>query len=289
MKIQYFSIGGLIWKFNSCFLLPLRDNVNEFIIDSANEDFDIYVEVLLDKEISTGAGVLIYQKDDFIKIIKNNSEYILFTCPEHNCFISCIKVNIDKKKVFIYVNTNIDDNNIHIIESTPFFMCFIIILLQIEGTVIHSNATIIYEKGFLFCGHSGSGKTTISKLLESFKDNIVLTDETAILRIKNKDVYVYGSPWKGSGANFFCRKYSRLSGIFYLRHGNDNYIRELSSKKSMELLIKQAFPFFWDKSNMIKNFNFLNTVVNQIKSYELFFLPDNSSINFLRNILKEDP
>jgi hypothetical protein len=290
MKAQYFYIGGLIWKFDSNFLLPSRANINEFNIDCVDGEYDIHVEVLPDKEIFMDIDTVIHYQDNFIKIIKNNNdEYVLLSYPDGDCYISSIKININRKNVFVYVNINlISDDNIHIIESTPFLMCFMIIMLQFKGTVIHSNATIINEKGFIFCGHSGAGKTTISKLLSGFKNNIVLTDETAILRINNDAIYVYGSPWKGSGANFFCRKYSKLSRIFYLKHGNDNYIRELSSKNSIELLVKQAFPFFWDKLYMIKNINILNNIVNQIKSCELYFLPDDSSVNYLKTILKDE-
>ena len=53
--------------------------------------------------------------------------------------------------------------------------------------------------GYLFLGHSGTGKSTHARQwLQAFPDAWLLNDDNPILRIMdNGEVHVYGSPWSG--------------------------------------------------------------------------------------------
>ena len=69
-----------------------------------------------------------------------------------------------------------------------------------KGTLLfHSSVTMRDGKGYMFLGHSGTGKSTHSRQwLTAFPDAELLNDDNPVLRIlPDKSVRVYGSPWSG--------------------------------------------------------------------------------------------
>ena len=65
--------------------------------------------------------------------------------------------------------------------------------------LFHSSVTVKDGKGFMFLGHSGTGKSTHSRQwLAAFEDAWLLNDDNPAVRImEDGKVYVYGTPWSG--------------------------------------------------------------------------------------------
>lgn len=65
--------------------------------------------------------------------------------------------------------------------------------------LFHSSVTVRAGLGYMFLGHSGTGKSTHSQQWKAaFDDTTLLNDDNPVVRINEAgEVYVYGSPWSG--------------------------------------------------------------------------------------------
>jgi hypothetical protein len=128
----------------------------------------------------------------------------------------------------------------------------ILLILKKGGLVLHCSAVYKNNVGYIFCGVSGSGKTTIAKRLYEYK-YVILNDEiNAVMPEQNNNYIIYPLPFS--------------------RHENFKYINNDSA------LLKKIFIFNLDKTKK-KNFNKKLMLLNNV------FLPPMSDI-YLNMILK---
>lgn len=155
------------------------------------------------------------------------------------------------------------------------------VVSKYNGFILHSAGVSIDNKGYIFCGKSGSGKTTISNLFRQSENAVLLTDEAVLIRQQNSDVRIYGTPWKGSGDNIYNSLNVSLKHIYFIFHGKKNECTNIDSRDAIEILVKQAFPYFWDKKLMLKSFSIMTAITNSTPCSNLFFLPNESVVSYI--------
>src|SRR6266516_6185768 len=90
------------------------------------------------------------------------------------------------------------------------------------GVEVHGCGLVDSETGgHLFLGHSGAGKSTSTMLWKSLRNCQILSDDRIILRLRNCELWMHGTPWHGEAA-FASPGDSRLKRIFILHHGERN-------------------------------------------------------------------
>lgn len=167
---DYFSIGGLSIKIESQYQYPLPLNVSAFGTNIVN-NIDIQIRVLSNNQFSHDLGNQKYIDENWFSTYETNKgDYVFIFSPDEICNITHIWINSNKKEAEIFIDEGLLSNkNISIIETTPFLMLFMTILVQYDGFILHSAGVSINNKGYIFCGKSGSGKTTISNLFSQHK------------------------------------------------------------------------------------------------------------------------
>ena len=150
--------------------------------------------------------------------------------------------------------------------------------------LIHSSGVIYKDKGFLFCGPSESGKSTVANLSQKYH---VLNDEICLISNKNNKLFLHSTPFNG----FYTNKkagYAQLEAIFYLEHGKTHKIAKMKKSSAVKFLAKEivppvglsetikhsTFPDMLDKAEMLYN----KTDVKKLK-----FLPDNGFWHEINN------
>jgi hypothetical protein len=151
-----------------------------------------------------------------------------------------------------------------------------------KGVEVHSSGVIDSSgKGFLFVGHSGAGKTTMTRLWQKHEGVKILSDDRIILRKVNNSVWMYGTPWHGE-AEISCAAQAPLSHIFFLRHGQKN---ELVSKKRADAAVRLfacGFPPFYSPSGLDFTLSFYDELTRSVPCSEVIFIPDDEVIDFIR-------
>lgn len=111
-----------------------------------------------------------------------------------------------------------------------------------NGLLIHASAAEDQGKGYLFCGLSGAGKTTVSKLaLESGKR--VLTDEIAAIRFFSGRPHVFGTPFWGECPATPMNSGVPLHGLYELRKAGQVRLSGLPSSDTTAFMLRSIVNF----------------------------------------------
>jgi hypothetical protein len=158
------------------------------------------------------------------------------------------------------------------------------ILAQNQGALIHAAGIELYGKGYIFPGRSGAGKSTISLQFGKRKHFGLLSDDRIAVRKINNTLTAYGTPWAGE-AGIADNSSSPLCGIFFIRQGAENIIKELQPKEALERLIPVTSIPWYDEEIMTKVLFFCEHMVSVVPAYDLFFKPDSEISDVLEKYL----
>jgi hypothetical protein len=155
------------------------------------------------------------------------------------------------------------------------------LLARGRGVEVHACGVIDTDgAAYLFAGQSGAGKSTIARLW-SRAGATILSDDRLVLRIRDGNVWVYGTPWHGE-EQFGCPESAPLARIFFLTHAPENRTTPMTEAGAAALLFARAFPPFYDKPGLDFTLSFLGDVMSRVPAAELAFVPDSAIIEFVR-------
>ena len=165
----------------------------------------------------------------------------------------------------------------------PLNQILMIILLSLgKGALLHACGIVDRGYGYLFLGNSTHGKSTIAKLWHE-NHAMVLNDDRIIVREKDREFWMYGTPWHGD-FNEVSSKSLPIRKVFFLKHGKENFTVPKKGAEAVSMLLTRAFPPLWDQKGMDYTLGLLDRMASKLPCYELHFLPDKKIIDFVRNI-----
>ena len=131
------------------------------------------------------------------------------------------------------------------------------------------------ELGYLFLGHSGTGKSTHARQwLAAFDDAWLLNDDNPILRVmEDGEVRVYGSPWSGK-TPCYNNAYARVGGIVKLSQAPHNKMRILSLPEAYAYMLSSASGLKMDRQMADCMYESIKHVITHVKCYHLDCLPN---------------
>ena len=88
------------------------------------------------------------------------------------------------------------------------------LLSQHDAVDLHASTAVLDGQAYVFMGHSGAGKTTISEIALR-AGATVLSDDRTILGVRNGRVIAWGTPWHGTGRRSSSRT-APVAGIYLL-------------------------------------------------------------------------
>ncbi len=126
---------------------------------------------------------------------------------------SCSRFALDNATMLVYAFSTIDKQTL----------------------LFHASVIKRGKKGYLFLGHSGTGKSTHSQQwLAAFEDAELLNDDNPVVRMENGAVQVYGSPWSGKTP---CYKNSSAQVAAFVQ------LVQAPENKIERLRMTQAYPY----------------------------------------------
>ena len=131
------------------------------------------------------------------------------------------------------------------------------------------------ELGYLFLGHSGTGKSTHARQwLAAFDDAWLLNDDNPILRVmEDGEVRVYGSPWSGK-TPCYKNACARVGGIIKLSQAPHNKMRILSLPEAYAYMLSSASGLKMDRQMADCMYESIKHVITHVKCYHLDCLPN---------------
>jgi len=170
----------------------------------------------------------------------------------------------------------------------PFFgptleLLMINCLAREKGVILHTCGIAQDGNGTLFAGESGTGKSTMAGMWSQENGTEVLSDDRAVVRKKDGEFRMYGTPWHGE-AKFGSPQSARLDKIFFIRHGDTNSVRKIKGAEMVQYLLTCSFPPYWDSAGMKFTLEFFSEMTAVVPCYELFFTPNTSVIELIKTV-----
>ena len=130
-------------------------------------------------------------------------------------------------------------------------------------------------KGYLFLGHSGTGKSTHARQwLAAFEDAWLLNDDNPILRVMdNGEVRVYGSPWSGK-TPCYKNESAPVGGIIKLSQAPENKIQTISLPQAYAYMLSSASGLKMEQTMADNMFETIKHIITHIPCYHLACLPN---------------
>lgn len=143
------------------------------------------------------------------------------------------------------------------------------------AVVVKKEARGDEAKGYLFLGHSGTGKSTHARQwLAAFEDAWLLNDDNPILRVMdNGEVYVYGSPWSGK-TPCYKNESALVGGIVKLSQAPENKIQTISLPQAYAYMLSSASGLKMEQTMADNMFETIKHIITHIPCYHLACLPN---------------
>ena len=111
-----------------------------------------------------------------------------------------------------------------------------------DTVLFHACGAIVSNRGFVFAGHSGDGKSTLAGLLED-EGAPLLSDERIAIRRTERGFFAFGTPWPGDG-NVVSNGSQPLAGMFVLRKAALHALGPSSPTLAPELIARAIVPYY---------------------------------------------
>jgi hypothetical protein len=144
-------------------------------------------------------------------------------------------------------------------------------LVDADGLVVHAASLIRRGRAFLFCGRSGSGKTTVARLS---RDATLLSDELSIVRVTDRRARCYGTPFWGELAKAGEDRVASLHAMYFLHHGTRHAVEVLRPRQALERLLPNVLFFARDADLPARVLGIAAALVDAVPSFDLTFCLD---------------
>ena len=110
---------------------------------------------------------------------------------------------------------------------------------------LHGVTLVIKNEIVILSAPSGTGKTTLSKLLETYSDAIVINGDFALLRPTEDGVIYEPTPFCGSSARSLNHRL-KVNRVVFLEQGKSNIWRELNGREALTSFLSNSFVPEWN-------------------------------------------
>lgn len=148
----------------------------------------------------------------------------------------------------------------------------------LDTLLFHSSTVVREGRGYLFLGHSGTGKSTHSQQwLKAFPDALLLNDDNPVVRLlPDGEIRVYGSPWSGK-TPCYINDFAPIGALVQLVQAPENKIERLR--------MTQAYPYVLGSVSGLKImpeamdalYNSIARLLEECPVYRLECLPNESA------------
>lgn len=277
----YLSIAGFSICLRADCQLMLDDGFTHFTVDSTQEA-DITIECRNNDSLppfENAEKVFTSANDElkFYEIYRRGDDLIFRVFDQQNqtCIQQTALLDGGLKRWIIW-----SEETDGVLEPLVFPMAPILLhyaVLTADAVMMHASGVFDGEKGRLFSGFSGAGKSTISGIWKQ-QGNLLINDDRLIIRKEKGEYFMYNTPMYYPDDN----KKSPLHAVFLIRHAPENVINRMAGAAAVSSVMAFSIQNNYDTRFVQHHLDFFADMCTQIPVYQLGFVPDEKVVNFVK-------
>lgn len=277
----YYKIAGIIIQIQCPIDIKIQDESKPFLITSCNHD--VAVQFIEENEIPEKRADLIYAQD--INAYFENGHYVMqhFLQNREDVYAWLVKSSMDFYQCH-YLRQY--ENQFSYSLAMLNLISLEQILLDFHAMILHCSFVKWKDKGILFTGPSGIGKSTQASLWEQCESAQIINGDRAILRNHEGKWKTHGLPFAGS-SGIYRNDTVDLVAIVVLKQGKVNKLRKLSPMEAFKNIYNETTSQKWNKDAQIRIMDLITELIQSINVYELECLPDDSAVDILKKELED--
>jgi hypothetical protein len=141
-------------------------------------------------------------------------------------------------------------------------------VLYKSGIVLHGAAVEYQNRGLIFTGLSGAGKSTQAHLWQKHRNALILNGDCPAIFAEDGIPRVFGTPWCGSSGEAINRN-APLDAVVLVKQGETNALRELTGDNAYFALLANVFHSNFDSRTLDLSIANLKKFSDHIRVFEL--------------------
>lgn len=280
MKQIILNIADFVLKLNSESNIDLEEGYEPFFCE--NQNYDVIIECFpnINPPVFDHKNLVFEAANEFQKF------YSIYKYESYLGFVIYNQQNINEIQQTAILNNNFDSWQIfskpdekRVLNPLRYPMGPIImqyLTVKTDAVMIHASCVYDGQKGRVFTGFSGAGKSTISQIW-SEAGNQVVNDDRLIIRKTDDEYYVYNTPMYYQDSP----KKVPLNSIFLISHHPENKIKKIEGALAVSKVLAFCIQNNFDRLFVQANLDFLTALSTQVAVYELGFVPDSSVVDYI--------
>lgn len=213
---------------------------------------------------------------------ENQRFYSIYKSEKGLCFAIYNQQNINEIQQIAYLNPDFTQWVIYSngrmalkYPMGPIIMHYL--TLYTDAVLMHASCAFDGEKGRMFSGFSGVGKSTMSKIWASSGAQIINDDRLIIRKVDNQFL-VYNTPMYYDDDSKKCP----LSAIYLISHSPENKILKVKGALAVSKVMAFCIQNNFEREFISKRLQLFAEICSAADIYELGFVPTSEVIDFVK-------
>ena len=143
--------------------------------------------------------------------------------------------------------------------------------------MMHASCAFDGQRGRMFSGFSGVGKSTMSRIWAEAGNTIINDDRLIIRELENK-FFVYNTPMYYKD----IPKKAPLNAVYLIHHSPENKIQKLKGALAASRTMAFCIQNNYDQNFVAERLDFFVQLAAAVDIYDLGFVPNASVIEFIK-------
>lgn len=158
-------------------------------------------------------------------------------------------------------------------------------LARCRGALHHCAGALYRGRMILFPARSGTGKSTLSRLLAASGRFEIAGDDRIVTRRLGREWMAFGTPWP-STAGFSANRAAPLGGICFLHQSPDNRVEDLSAQNALRRLLPVTDIPWYDEPFSAGILAHCEDLVASVPLRAFHFRPEAAAVECLEKALE---
>lgn len=216
------------------------------------------------------------EQQKFYDIYRHNEGlgFVIYNQQQKNTIQQIAILDKDFRNWTIYSSKESDYNPLRY-PMGPIIMHYMTI--RTNSVMMHASCTFDGQRGRMFSGFSGVGKSTMSRIWAEAGNTIINDDRLIIRELENK-FFVYNTPMYYKD----IPKKAPLNAVYLIRHSPENKIQKLKGALAASRTMAFCIQNNYDRSFVAERIGFFARLAATVDIYDLGFVPNASVIEFIK-------